>query len=515
MSQPAVGIDLGTTFSALAVINPAGKPEIVANREGERITASAVFFQRPDSIIVGQVALDAAAAYPERLVRWVKRKMGDPSWRFECDGKQYSAVDLSAMILKKVKQDAELTLGPLTHAVVTVPAYFDEVRRKATMDAAAIAGLEILRIINEPTAAALAYAAGGQVRGKCMVYDFGGGTFDVSVVDIISPQDVRVVASEGDHELGGHDLDRVLAKEFDSFFRQHKGVGLMDDVISRHQTMQCAEQVKRKLSSLQEVRPIPLSRGAHSVNASIDRTTFERIIKDYIVRTEMLVETALSAANLKASQIDHVLLVGGSTRIPAVQQMLKKKFGKDPVKAVNPDEAVALGAAIQAGILMHERGMSNLQPEVAKQLADTRLMDVTAHSYGTICVADVHGRERLRNSIIIRKNTRIPCTRSQSYYTISHDQRRIHCTITQGEDEDPEFVNVVAEDKMELPGGRPPGREIRITYSYDSNGRMSCEFLDMESGKRKVFNLDTAAQARGSIAVPALQDADFDDLKIE
>lgn len=521
MTQPAIGIDLGTTYSALAAINHAGKPEIVANKEGERVTASAVYFRENAPILVGQPAAESAPGDPERVARWIKLKMGDADWRFEVDGKSYTAVDISAMILRKVRQDAETVLGPIKHAVVTVPAYFDEVRRKATMDAAAKAGLEVLRIINEPTAAALAYAIGGRVRGKVLIYDFGGGTFDVSIVNIQPPDQVTVIASEGDHELGGYHLDKLLAGHFDRLFRaEHGGVGLMDGKDSeaagrKYLTIANAEKAKRRLSSMMTVSGVLLTWGGHSMNVSVDRSTFEDLIGDYLVRTEMLVENALFSAGLSAREIDSVVLVGGSIRIPAVQRMLQKKFQKEPVRYVNPDEAVALGAAIQAGILMQDQGLINLPAPAAAALSRTRLQDVTSHSFGTFALCEVDGCKKERNTIILPRNTQIPCSKTRSFSTLSPNQRAVSCEVTQGEGEDPAFVNVIWEEDFELPPGRPAGCEIRANYSYDANGRMACEFLDVESGRTLRVTLDMAAKSGMTPAVPELDEVSFDDLVIE
>ncbi|MHC4956001.1 MAG: Hsp70 family protein, partial [Planctomycetota bacterium] len=384
MSHRAVGIDLGTTYSALAVINPAGRPEIVANAEGERITASAVFFQKDGSVLVGQDAADSAGGFPDRVVRWVKREVGKSDWKFEVDGNTYSAVDISSLVLRKVKQDAEAVLGPIKYAVVTVPAYFDEYRRKATMDAARAAGLDLLRIINEPTAAAIAYAATGQLQGNLLVYDFGGGTFDVSVVRVNGADDVQVIASEGDHDLGGFTLDSALAAHYDHVFAEAKGRSVKEDHGAWHALLQQAERDKCALSRRTQIVGVPLQGYGQLVNASIDRATMESLIADPIVRTEMLVDNALAEAKMRTGDIDGILLVGGSTRIPAVRAMLEKKFGQPPITGVNPDEAVALGAAIQAGVLMEEQGLSALPEEAKTHLSRTRIRDVTNHSFGTL-----------------------------------------------------------------------------------------------------------------------------------
>jgi len=517
MSQPAVGIDLGTTYSVLATINPAGKPEIVPNKEGERVTASAVFFQENGLILIGEDAVAAAEAYPDRVVRWIKRMMGNAEWRFSIEGKEYSAVDLSAMILKKVRQDAEAVLGPIKHAVVTVPAYFDELRRKATMDAASRAGLNVLRIVNEPTAAAIAYAVAGRVQGKVLIYDFGGGTFDVSIANVISPTQVEVIASDGDHQLGGHDLDRLLASHLRDLFRERYKADLvtMADTGSENHLLAQAEDVKKRLSRVPSVPGVQLARGGHSMLAAVERAKFEDLIAEYVMRTEMLVENTLSSAGMSANDLSAVILVGGSTRIPAVKDMLRRKFGKEPVQhAINPDEAVALGAAIQAGILMQQKGLIEIPSAGGEALANTQLRDVTCHSYGTIHVDDIYGRHQLRNAIMIRKNTPIPCSRTESFYTIAADQRQAQCRVTQGEDEDPEFVKIIDEYSLELPPGRPAGREVRVTYAYDANGRMSCEFVDVESGRKRSFDFDFTSD-RKTGAVPSVDEDSFDELIIE
>jgi molecular chaperone DnaK len=443
--------------------------------------------------------------------------MGEPEWRIEQDGKSYSAVDISAMILKKVKKDSESTLGLIEHAVITVPAYFDEYRRKATMDAAEKAGLKVLRIINEPTAAALTYAKTGQCKGKVLIYDLGGGTFDVSIVDIKSPQEITVIASEGDHDLGGVNFDEALAEHLNELFQKEKGTYLKteEDSTPFRRAQAEAERAKRKLSKIDQVSPIPLNFGEYWMNASVKRTDFERLISEYITKTELLIEDALFEANLKENDIEHVLLVGGSTRIPAIKRMLHKKFGKEPLSQVNPDEAVALGAAIQAGMLMHDQGMIELTEDAATALRNTRLQDVTNHSFGTIYLGDHHGAKTLRNSIIIPKNTAIPKSITESFYTFRHGQTQVHCRITQGEDEDPKFVNIIADGLLDLPPNRPANLEVKVTYSYDANGRMSCEFLDVESGNRKKFDLDTVSRAMKSSDQHDIDEAAFNDLEIE
>ena len=507
MAQPPIGIDLGTTYSAIAAINPAGRPEIVPNTDGDRVTASAVFFQSDGTAVVGQSAVDVAGAYPDRVVRWVKRELGNPDWRVDVDDRSYSAVDISAMVLAKVKEDAEARLGTLEHAVVTVPAYFDEVRRRDTMDAAEKAGLKVLRIINEPTAAAITYASSGGQPGMVLVYDFGGGTFDVSVVEVKGPADVRVVTSEGDHALGGHDLDRRLAEHYDRVFEKEKGISVREDPGAWFQFLERAERDKRSLSKLAEVRGIPLQWGAHSINTSLGRGAFEELIRNEITRTEMLVDNALDSAELTPDDIAQVILVGGSTRVPAVTGMLARKFGRPPMAPMNVDEAIALGAAIQAGVLMQSAGIADLSPEAAQAMERTRIADVANHAYGTICVENVHGVQRRRNSIIIPKNTPLPATKTETFHTMRADQTAISCTVTQAsnnEETDPEFVQVVVEGELPLPPGRPADCPIEVRYSYTADQRMSCEFHDVQSGRRQELILEMSGEAKPtSAASPA------------
>lgn len=444
--------------------------------------------------------------------------MGNEEWTFELDGRSHSAVDISSLILRKLKQDAEQILNEVPAAVITVPAYFDEVRRKATMDAAKQAGLEVLRIINEPTAAALAYAASGTLTGTILIYDFGGGTFDVSIVEVRSSSDVAVMASEGDHRLGGYDLDLRLAEHFDTHFREEFGIGLLDDPLSRHESIQEAERVKRTLSKL-ESSPVSLRRAGQSTGLNITRKVFEELTHDLVVRTEMLVENALTEADLHSRDIDAVVLVGGSTRVPAVSALLQRMFNKDPIRTVNPDEAVALGASIQAAMILNDRGQSDLPAAAKAEIASMQLSDVTNHSYGTISLDEIGGVAMLRNSIIIAKNTPIPHSETKSYYTVADSQIQLKCEITQGEDDDPEFVNILAEEIMELPPDRPAGREVTVSFSYDANGRMSCDFKDVESGRTKHFDLDTqrpgqSAATDGPNIAAGFNDVDFSQLDI-
>jgi len=514
MQLAPIGIDLGTTNSAIAVINATGRPEIIPNEEGNRTTPSAIYLDDEGEIIVGSSALAAIGFDSDKVILRAKRHMGDPSWSVKAQGRSFSAIDASALILAKVKRDAEATVGPIQYAVITVPAYFDEIRRKATMDAAKEAGIETLRIINEPTAAAVAYAGAVGKTGRIIVYDFGGGTFDVSIVDIKGPNDVEVLASEGDHDLGGSDLDDALAKHYAEELRAQGNV-VTENTPDWLALVAGAERDKKALSKLKKIKA-RVQWGTTLLNIDLTRETFDELIRDYIIRTQMLVENALRSASLTTSDIDDVLLVGGSTRLPAVAIMLQKMFGRDPVAPVNVDEAVALGAAIQAGVIMAKRGLIDDSPAV-ETLKRFAIKDVASHSYGTFAVENHHGTPKLRNSIIIAKNSRIPATVTKTYYTMSRGQEAIECVVTQGEDSDPEFVNVIKKEDLRLPTDLPDSSPIEITYSYDANMRMKCTFVEKSSGLQKEFILDATASAAtsddSSTASPdESAEADFDDL---
>jgi molecular chaperone DnaK len=379
------------------------------------------------------------------------------------------------------------------------------------MDAARMAGLDVLRIINAPTAAALAYAVDGRVRGNVLVYDLGGGTFDVSVVEIASPTNVRVLSSEGDHQLGGKDLDRALATHLSETFEQKHGIPLTGDPGVELRTAEEAEKTRKHLSRLQPVSGIDLLHQGRSMPAKVTRETHASLINAYVGRTEMLVEDALVEAGLKPADIDSVLLVGGSSRIPAVQKMLQRHFGRAPQMAINPEEAVALGAALQAGILMQQQGLIAMPGAAGRALQRTRVQDVSPHSYGMISIGEALGRVALRNTVIIPKNTPLPCSKSDSLYTTAERQPHVTCRVTQGEDDDPEFVTVVYEAKLELPPDRPANQEVRVTFTYDANGRMACTLVDVGSGLKSTVDLDAVAESKVGDKTASLDGLDLDD----
>lgn len=478
-----VGIDLGTTFSALAILNAIGKPQIVPNADGDRLTPSAIFFdeENPEIIRVGVEAINSRHLNTQRGVRWVKRHMGDPDYRVIIDGKEWTAVELSALILKKLKQDCSVEHSEIRDAVISVPAHFDEVRRKAAMDAGALAGLNVIGIVNEPVAAALYYATTRPVCGRVLAYDLGGGTFDVTIMDVKGHQ-MDIVCSQGDHALGGIDFDHKILEMLEQNYRSKFGTELINSNEDRAKYEDEAEDIKKTLSRRPVAKKI-IYGPSGSMRVEITREMFEQAISSLIGRTEILLEVALDEAGSKPSDIDKVLLVGGSTRIPLVQQRLEKMFGFPPEVAVNVDECVALGAALHAGLITLREKPDEVPAGIVSGLKNINLTDVCNHSYGTICapIDKETGRRIIANRIILKKNTPLPCEATQMFYTLIDGQTEIEVTITQGEDTSPEFVNKIATHKFKLPPDRPAGRPIKVTYSYDVNQRMHCKFEDIES----------------------------------
>ncbi|HOM77494.1 MAG TPA: Hsp70 family protein, partial [Anaerohalosphaeraceae bacterium] len=345
------GIDLGTIFSALARLNGIGRPEIVPNSEGERITPSAVYFDEEEdgAIRIGLEAINCRQLNPERAVRWIKRHMGDPAWKKTIDGRDWTPQEISSLILKKLKQDCSVE-GEIKDVVISVPAHFDETRRKATMDAGTLAGLNVIGIINEPVAAALYYATTQKVCGRVMVYDLGGGTFDVTILDV-DGSSIDIVCSQGDHALGGVDFDKKIIEMFEDAYRKEYRTELIQNEQDRAKYEDEAEDIKKTLSRRNIVRKL-LYGPAGSMRIEITRQQFEEAVEPLMGRIEMLIEVALEEAKCTVKDIHKVLLAGGSTRMPIVQQRLEKKFGFPPEIAVNVDECVALGAAIHAGLTL-------------------------------------------------------------------------------------------------------------------------------------------------------------------
>jgi molecular chaperone DnaK len=494
-----VGIDLGTTFSSLAMLNAIGKPEIVPNADGDRLTPSAIFFdeENPDVIRVGIEALNSRYLNPARSVRWIKRHIGT-EYKVNIDGKDWTPTALSALILKKLQQDCSAQCGEIRDAVISVPAHFDEIRRKATMDAGTAAGFNVIGIVNEPVAAALCYATTREVAGKVLAYDLGGGTFDVTVMNVQGLQ-MDIICSQGDHALGGIDFDKKVLEIIQRLYHDQFGAELINSEEERAKYEDEAEDIKKTLSRRPSVKKM-LYGQAGNLRIEIARETFEEAIAPLVARADMLVEVALEEAGLKPSDISTVLLVGGSTRVPLVRSHLEEIFGFPPEVGVNVDECVALGAALHAGLIMARERPDEVSIGVRTGLQGITLTDVCNHSYGTLCapIDRETGQRVLQNKILLKKNTPLPCEVCQTFYTVSQGQKRVEVTITQGEDVDPTYVNKIATHSFDLPPDRPAERPIKVTYSYDLNQRMHCRFEDVESGR--LLELDFSLDKDGAVA---------------
>ena len=493
------GIDLGTTFSTLAVLNAIGRPEVVPNADGERLTPSAIYFdeENPEIIRVGIEAVNSRHLNAQRSVRWIKRHIGQPDYHKSIDGKDWTAVELSSLILKKLKQDCSADRGQIQDAVISVPAHFDEIRRKATMEAGTMAGLNVIGIVNEPVAAALYYATTKRVHGRVLVYDLGGGTFDVTIMNVEGHQ-IDIVCSQGDHELGGVDFDKEILAILEKSYKEKFDVELINSDEDRAKYEDEAEDIKKTLSRRQTAKKM-LFGPAGSMRVEITREEFEQAISSLTARVDMLLEVALNEAGIEPSGIDKVLLVGGSSRIPLVQQRLKKMFGSNPETTVNVDECVSLGAALYAGLTLLREKPDVISAGIAGGLKDINLTDVCNHSYGTICAPldKETGQRVIRNRLILKKNTPLPCQKTEMFYTLTEGQTEIEVAITQGEDTDIDYVNKVGIYKFELPEGRPAKCPIKVTYSYDINQRMHCKFLDLKSAR--VLELDFCTGQNGQM----------------
>ena len=476
----AVGIDLGTTFSCLATLNDYGKPEIVPNKEGERITPSVIMFDSHDQVTVGTIAKNCAVAEPENVVEFVKRQMGSPAYVFTRGDSEFHPEDLSAMIVKKLKTDAETLLGTeLPGAVITVPAYFDDARRQATIDAGKIADINVLAIVNEPTAAALAYGLDKpEINQRIMVYDLGGGTFDVTILEVDRGK-VKVVATDGDHMLGGKDFDDRIIMYCAEEFRKEQGIDLLDDMEALQDLRQRAEAAKKALSSRESCKIAISAQGKRQI-VELSREQFEEMTTDLLGRSELLLDAVLQAAELTWNDIDQVLLVGGMTRMPAVQNLVRKASGKEPTLSISPDEAIAHGAAIYAGVILAGMGDPDIiLTDTGRKLRDTTIEDVTSHSYGILLVESKTGQDI--NEIMIVKNTPIPAKRKETYYVHDDGQSIVEMVVLQGEDRDPANCTEIGKAVLNLGGPKPRNYPIDVVYEYDSNMIMHATVSDPQT----------------------------------
>ena len=471
-----IGIDLGTTNSCVAVME-GGNPNVITNSEGARTTPSVVAFQKDGERIVGQVAKRQAVTNADRTIMSIKRKMGT-SEKVTIDGKAYTPQEISAMILTKLKQDAESYLGEtVTQAVITVPAYFNDSQRQATKDAGKIAGLEVLRIINEPTAAALAYGVSDTGK-KVMVYDLGGGTFDVSILDIDDGV-FEVLSTNGDTHLGGDDFDQAIINYLLDEFKKTEGVVLSTDKMAMQRLKEAAEKSKIELSTTTTSNiNLPFitadATGPKHMDITLTKAKFDELTADLVARTLTCIRNAMNDAGLNASQIDEVLLVGGSSRIPAVQEAVKKEMGKEPNKGINPDECVAVGAARQAGVLGGEE-------------TGVLLLDVTPLSLGIETMGGVFTK-------LIERNTTIPTNKSQIFSTAADGQTSVEVHVLQGEREMAQYNKTLG--RFNLTGIAPAPRgvpQIEVTFDIDANGIVNVSAKDLGTGNEQKITITASS----------------------
>lgn len=486
-----VGIDLGTTYSTLAQLQADGTPKSLLNADGKAMTPSVVLLGEDGKVVVGPSFDRMSLENPKNIVEAIKRQMGNKDFYVVYQGKKLTPEFISALILKKLKQDAEATIGPIANAVITVPYYFNDVRRKATQDAGRIAGLNVIDIINEPTAATLAYAWEMNELGRTdrksektiLVYDLGGGTFDVTVVRYTGTS-FKVLATDGDVMLGGLDWSRRIVDQVAEQFEKKFKVDPRTEPESMMTLTNDCERAKRELSNKAQT-PISVYFQGHSLTVALSRGDFERITGDLMQRTRDTTELVMQQAGVGHGELDEVVLVGGSTHMPVVTTMLREVTGKEPSRKVIPEEAVARGAAIHAAILEAKAtgGNSRLAQAVNQRLRSVNTIDVNSHSLG-VKISDPNNRERKINHIMIPKNTSIPYDITQKFVTNSPNQQRIHICVLEGDAVDPTACTTIGDFRIyNLPPNLPANSPVEVTYSYDKNGRISVRAKEVTSGQ--------------------------------